>query len=93
VGCPGGGGRGGGKGGGGGVFRWRQVLAATVRAHFVVQLAPAGDLLLGLCQAFKPVLVQALVPKGAVKALDVAVLHRLARLDQNVPDPVRLHNR
>ena len=36
--------------------------------------------------------VQALVPEPAVEALDVAVLHRSAGLDQDVPDAVALRS-
>ena len=43
-----------------------------------------------LGQGFKPVLVQALVPELAVEALDVAVLHRSARLDEYVSDTMSL---
>ena len=37
-------------------------------------------------QRLKPLLVRALVAQLAVEALDEAVLHRLARLDQQMPD-------
>ena len=48
------------------------------------------DCLAGLRQGFKPVLVQAFVPEGAVETLDVGVLCRAARLDQQVLDTVLL---
>jgi hypothetical protein len=61
-----------------------------VRPHFVVVALPGSDLLAGLVQRLDPLLVQALVPKPTVEALDVAVLHRSPRLDQDVPDAVAL---
>ena len=46
--------------------------------------------LASLGQGFKPVLVQALVPEGAVETLHICVLRRPARLDQDVFDAVLL---
>ncbi len=43
-----------------------------------------GDGLAGLLQSLEPVLVEALVAELAVEALDAAVLHELARLDQQM---------
>ena len=39
---------------------------------------------------FKPVFVQALVSELAIEALKIAVLHRAARRDQEVPDAMAL---
>jgi hypothetical protein len=41
-------------------------------------------------QVLEPALVQVLVAKLAVEALDVAVLHRAPRLDQDMADTVCL---
>ena len=41
---------------------------------FLCSQASSGNGNAGLLQGFKPVLIQALVPEGAVKALDVSVL-------------------
>ena len=61
---------------------------ATVGPDFVVVLPPLRNALSGLGQTQEPLLVQALVPKLAVKALEVAVLHRPAWLSQYVPHVV-----
>ena len=42
----------------------------------------------GLLQGLKPVLVEALIPEGAVKALDVSVLRRATWRDQDVFDAI-----
>ena len=64
--------------------RWNPAQAA-VGPDFVVVLAPIGNALPGLGQAQEPLLVQAFISKLAVETLDVAVLHRPARLGQDVP--------
>ena len=56
----------------------------------VVVGSPLGYRLTGLLHRLKPVFIQALVPKRAVKALDVSVLRRTARLNQDVLDAVLL---
>ena len=56
----------------------------------VVVLPPDRDGMPGLWQRLKPMLVQAFVPELAVEALDVAVLHRPARLYQDVANPMGL---
>ena len=61
-----------------------------MRSYLVVISPPCGNGLTGLLQRFKPVLIQTLIPGGAVKALDVSVLRRAARLDQDVFDAVLL---
>ena len=58
---------------------------AAVGPDFVIVLPPIGNALPGLRQAQEPLLVQAFISELAVKALDVAVLHRPARLGQDVP--------
>jgi len=64
--------------------------AAAVRSDFVVVDAPVGDDLACLLQRREPMIVEALVAKLAVEAFDVAVLHRLAGLDQQMPNAVPL---
>ena len=48
----------------------------------VVVVAPVVDDRAHVAQTGKPMLGQALVTEAAVKALDVSVLNRLARLDE-----------
>ena len=62
-----------------------------MRPYLVVILPPDLDLMLGFVQCHKPVLVEALVAKLAVEALDEAILDRFARPDEIQPDtaPVR----
>ena len=55
-----------------------------MRPNLVVVASPVGDGLAGLLQSLEPVLVEALVAELAVEALDAAVLHELARLDQQM---------
>ena len=61
-----------------------------MRSYLVVISPPSGNGLTGLLQRLKPVLVEALIPEGAVKALDVSVLALAARLDQDVFDAMLL---
>jgi len=56
---------------------------------FVVVLAPFSNAISGLRQALKPLLIQAFVSELSIETLDVAVLHRPARLNQNVVNPVQ----
>ena len=68
----------------------RYTPATAVRPGFVVVCPPYGDCLACLLQGLKPVLVQALVAKGAVETLDVGVLGGTAWLNQDVLDAVLL---
>ena len=61
-----------------------------MRSDLVVIESPRGNGQAGLLQRLKPVFVQALVPKRAVKALDLCVLSRTAWLNQDVLDAVLL---
>jgi len=63
---------------------------AAVRPDLVVIGAPGANRWTCLLQRLEPVIVQALVPELAVEALDVAVLHRPPRLDQDVAHTVAL---
>ena len=74
----------------GGKLGRRDASATAVRSDLVVVAAPLGEDVAGLSQRREPVLVEALVPELAVEALDVAVLHGSARLDQQVLDAVLL---
>src|SRR5574343_72899 len=67
-----------------GILGWRYAANAAVRSNLVVVAAPGGDLGPGLAQVLEPVLVETLVPELAVEALDVAVLHGPAGLDEDV---------
>ena len=64
---------------------------AAVGPDFVVVLSPYGHGLTRLEQGLKPAVIQMLVTELAVEALDVAVLHRASRLDQDVANAVGLH--
>src|SRR5690606_20208005 len=74
----------------GGELGGRDAATAAVRSDLVVVPSPLADHLASLRQRGEPVLVEALVAELAVEALDVAVLHRAARLDQQVFDAVAL---
>ena len=63
--------------------RWYPPQAA-VWPDFVVVPASLSDACSGLRQGLKPLLVQALVTKLAIEALDVAVLHGASWLNQYV---------
>ena len=69
--------------------RWDAPQAA-VRPDLVVVLSPDGYGRTRLVQGLKPALVRVLVTELAVEALDVAVLHRTPRLDQDVANAVCL---
>ena len=69
--------------------RWHAPQAA-VRSDLVVVRSPGRHGHPGLVQGLEPALVQVLVTELAVEALDVAVLHRAPRLDQDVANAVRL---
>ena len=68
--------------------RWYPTQAA-VWPDFVVVPAPLSDACSGLRQGLKPLLVQALVTKLPIEALDVAVLHGTSRLNQYMPHATR----
>lgn len=53
-----------------------------MRSCFIVALPPRLDRRLGVAQADEVSLVQALVTKVSVEALDESVLNRFARLDE-----------
>src|SRR5690606_10797597 len=74
----------------GGELGGRDAATAAVRPDLVVVPSPLADHFASLRQRGEPVLVEALVAELAVEALDVAVLHRAARLDQQVFDAVVL---
>jgi hypothetical protein len=64
------------------------VFQAAVRALCVVIDPPVFDDLARLTDAGEPVLVEALLPKATVRAFDVRVLDRLARVDEIELDTV-----
>jgi len=66
-----------------GEFRRWYAPDAAVWPGSVVVTAPAPDFASGIGQTREPVLVETLVPKAAVEALNVGVLCRTARLNQN----------
>ena len=65
-------------------------LATAVRSDLVVVLSPGGDGCPGLAQRLEPLFIQAFVTELAIETFDVAVLHGAARLDEEVPDAVRV---
>lgn len=64
-----------------------------MRLDLVVVLPPDSDRVPGLRQRVEPMLVEAFVPKLAVETFNVAVLHWVARLNQDVANPVSLSPR
>ena len=60
---------------------------------FVVVLAPFRNPVPGLCQALKPLLIQAFVSELSIETLDVTVLHGPARLNQNVANAMQSADR
>ena len=58
-----------------------------MRPHGVVVNSPGFDDLLRLRDAEKPVLVQALITKLSIEALDMGVLDRFARANKAQLDP------
>jgi hypothetical protein len=72
---------------------WRHTPTAAVRPDLVVVGSPFGDGLAGLLQRLEPVLIQTLIAKGAVEALDVRILCRAARLNEDMFDAVLLRLR
>ena len=58
------------------------IVQCAVRPMLVVVPAPGSDRDTGLKQARKPMVVQALIPKPAVEALDERVLRGFPGLDQ-----------
>ena len=61
-----------------------------MRSGLVVLRSPRDYRLTGLLQRLKPVLIQAFITKRAVKAPDIGVLRRAARLNQDMLDDVLL---
>ncbi len=59
-----------------------------MRSRGVEVLPPFGDGAAGVIEAEEQSLVQKLIAHPAVEALDVAILHRLARCDVGTP-PVK----
>ena len=59
----------------------RSVVQRAVRAFAAVLPPPVRQRLAHIVQGAEPARVEALVAQPAVEAFDVAVLHRLARLD------------
>ena len=68
--------------------RWYPTQAA-VWPDFVVVSAPLSDARSSLGQGLKPLLVQALITKLPIEALDVAVLHGPPWLNQDMPHTMR----
>lgn len=68
----------------GGELRWRDAATTAVGANLVVIPAPVGDDVAGLDERREPMFVEAFVAKLAIEALDVSVLGRTARFDQDV---------
>ena len=64
-----------------------------MRPDLVVIGSPCGNALAGLLQRLEPVLIQTLIAKGAVEALDVRILGRAARLNEDMFDAVFLRPR
>src|SRR5690606_39946469 len=73
-----------------GVLSRCEVPERAVRALGVVLEAPTLDNRTGVGHVHKPMLVQAFVAQPAVEALDVGVLHRLARADERQAHPLRI---
>ena len=71
--------------------RWWDPADAAVGAVLVVVPSPVSQDLPSLAETGEPVVVQALVAQPPVEALDVGVLGRLARIDQQVPYAVPGH--
>jgi hypothetical protein len=61
-----------------------------VGTDLVVVLAPALDLNASVGQGLKPVGAQAFVPEAAVEALDVGILHRFARSNEDEFNPAAI---
>ena len=74
----------------GGELRWRDAATTAVGANLVVIPAPVGDDVAGLDERREPMFVEAFVAKLAIEALDVPVLGRAARFDQDVLDAMLL---
>ena len=73
-----------------GEFCWWDSRDAAVWPGFVVVTSPTGYFVSGIGEAREPVLVEAFVAKAAVEALNIGVLRRAARLNQDVFDLVAL---
>src|SRR3990167_3835374 len=66
---------------------WRKIAQRAVRSDRVVVLPPGLNEAPRLFEGGEPMLVQTLVPKPTIEALDIAVLGRLARVDEVRLDP------
>src|SRR5277367_3542420 len=64
----------------------RLIAQRTMRAFPVILLAPVRQSVAHIVQGPEPAGVEALVAQPSVEALDMAVLHRAARLDMHQPD-------
>ena len=71
-----------------GEVRGRDSPDAAVRPQLVVVASPPCALGSSLCQTGEPVLVQTFISDAPIEALDVSVLRRATRLDQDVFDLV-----
>lgn len=70
--------------------RWQHTLATAVWSGLVVVASPSVNALAGLPQRFEPDLAQAFVSEGSIEAVDVGVVRRAARLNQDVLNAVVL---
>ena len=61
------------------MFRGGPVMQAAMWPLFVVVTPPSLDLFCSILQAQKPVLVQTLLPKAAVKGFDEGIVRGLPR--------------
>ena len=69
--------------------RWNPSNAA-MWSDLVVVLFPDRDRIPCLLQCFEPTLIKVFIPKLAVETLDIAVLHRAPRLNQEVTNAMCL---
>ena len=66
----------------------RACTEARVRPHVIIVVPPRGDDLASFPETQEDVLIEALIAKFAVEALDESVLHRFAGLDVVPGDPI-----
>ena len=66
----------------------RHIPNGAVRPLLIICSTPGFNHYLGLLQGQKPVLVQALIPKLAVEAINTCILDRLSRWDAMQRDPM-----
>ena len=69
--------------------RWNPSNAA-MWSDLVVVLFPDRGRIPCLLQCLKPTLIEVFIPKLAVETLDIAVLHRATRLNQDVMNAMPL---